>query len=434
MAALAGVFVLAACSPRDDSLDPTVAPERTPSAATTATRQATERPAATEMPGDAAFDASRALEHVRVLSVDIGERLAGTEGEDQAVAYIRGELESYGYDVEVQPFEFSPERYGLAFVELPELDLAALRLDGSATGSVTGQAVYVGLGSQEDVDAVAVAGKIAIADRGVISFRAKYEAVLEAGALGLIVVNSEPGALPFADLDTRARFPVVAVPGETGEALMVVAAAEAVITIDAPGDGTGSSVNVVASAPGTERCEILVGGHHDTVPAAPGANDNASGVGHVLELARAMAADGMDEGLCFATFGAEEHGLFGSDQLARDLDSASELPEIMVNLDVTGIGGVVEVIGSERLRDIAIDLGSGAGIEVVRSQLPANAGSDHQSFQAQGVEVLFFTSGEFGTIHSPQDTFEALEADEMDRVGQVALLVLRAEFERIAGD
>jgi aminopeptidase YwaD len=236
------------------------------------------------------------------------------------------------------------------------------------------------------------------------------------------------------NLDTNASFPVVAVAGDDGPALLAVASAGAEVTVSVPADEVGRSLNVVARAPGTETCELLVGGHHDTVPAAPGANDNASGVGDVLELARAMADDGMDEGLCFATFGAEEHGLFGSAQLAADMDRADALPALMLNLDVTGIGDAVEAIGAERLRQIAISFGEAEGIEVVRSSLPANTGSDHESFAAEGVEVLFFTSGEFATIHSPEDTFDAVQQDELGRIGRIALLLVRAELERIAGD
>jgi aminopeptidase YwaD len=426
-------FALLACSERDANLGRFSSPERT---ATERAATATLVPEATATPSGTAptFDAARALEHVRVLSVEIGERLAGTAADDAALAYVAAQLESYGYDAAMQPFEFAPERFGTAAVLVPEGELAALRLEGSGTGAVTGEAVYVGLARQTDVDAVAVAGKVAIADRGAISFQSKYLALREAGAIGVIVINSEPGPLPYGNLDTRAIFPVVSVAGADGPALMVAAAAAAEITIDVPDDDVGHSANVLAAAPGTDRCQILVGGHHDTVPAAPGANDNASGVAHVLELARAMAEDGLDQGLCFATFGAEEHGLFGSARMAADMAEADSLPELMINLDVTAIGNSVEVIGSRRLRDLAIEFGDETGIEVLRSQLPANAGSDHQSFADEGVEVVFFTSGEFGAIHSPQDTFDAVEEDEIERIGKIVLLLLRNELERIAGD
>ncbi len=177
---------------------------------------------------------------------------------------------------------------------------------------------------------------------------------------------------------------------------------------------------------------MLVGGHFDTVPSAPGANDNASGVANTLELARALAADGLDEGLCFAAFGAEESGLNGSKALVADLKSRGALPAYMVNLDVTGIGGRVEVIGTGPASQVALRLAKEAGIEAVPSRLPPNSGSDHQSFADAGVETVYFTSGDFSTIHSPEDVAAAIDQAMLDRIGDSALLTVRALLEEVA--
>ena len=136
--------------------------------------------------------------------------------------------------------------------------------------------------------------------------------------------------------------------------------------------------------------KILVGGHHDTVPGSPGGNDNSSGTAHVIELARLLAADGLDEGLCFATFGAEELGLLGSDYLAGEWEELGVLPRFMVNLDVTGTGDVVAVIGTERLVDQALAIAVGLEVPAAESSLPPNAGSDHSSFEVsrRGGRVL----------------------------------------------
>ena len=175
-----------------------------------------------------------------------------------------------------------------------------------------------------------------------------------------------------------------------------------------------------------ERCEVIVGGHHDTVPGAPGANDNASGTATVLELARAFAADGLDPGLCFATFGAEESGLHGSQALAARLQHEGTLPRLMVNLDVTGIGTSVQVIGSPQPAQRALELARQLGIPAERDELPANAGSDHASFARLGVPVVFFTSGDFQGIHSPADVAERVDPAELDRVGDLAYATIKA--------
>ena len=65
----------------------------------------------------------------------------------------------------------------------------------------------------------------------------------------------------------------------------------------------------------------------------------------VIELSRAFAVDGPHPGLCFVTFGGEEWGFHGSKALVVQLQSAGQLPEFMVNLDMTGVGSDVQVVG-----------------------------------------------------------------------------------------
>ena len=68
--------------------------------------------------------------------------------------------------------------------------------------------------------------------------------------------------------------------------------------------------NVVATIPGTAEGTIVVGAHHDTkdIPDFVGANDGASGVAVVLELARVLAAEAPLDGpsISLALFDAEE--------------------------------------------------------------------------------------------------------------------------------
>ena len=70
----------------------------------------------------------------------------------------------------------------------------------------------------------------------------------------------------------------------------------------------GESVNVVAVAPGTDLSQphLVVGAHLDTVPQAPGAVDNASGVSVVLEAARLAMVRPPPQPVVFVAFGAEE--------------------------------------------------------------------------------------------------------------------------------
>jgi len=70
----------------------------------------------------------------------------------------------------------------------------------------------------------------------------------------------------------------------------------------------GESVNVIAVAPGTDRSEphLVLGAHLDTVPQAPGAVDNASGISVLLETARLAMLEPPPQPVVFVAFGAEE--------------------------------------------------------------------------------------------------------------------------------
>lgn len=76
------------------------------------------------------------------------------------------------------------------------------------------------------------------------------------------------------------------------------------VSFELPNGST--SRNVVATWPGPARRRVLIGAHLDTVPGSPGANDNASGVAVVLELARVFAGTREADGIRFVAFGAEE--------------------------------------------------------------------------------------------------------------------------------
>lgn len=380
--------------------------------------------------GPAEHDGARAMAHLRKLADE--PRVSGTAAEQRGAEYIAEQLRAYGYTVEVMAFDFDTDPFRAGEVRVEGASIEAVTLAGSPGGKVRAPSIYVGVADEVGIGGRDLSGRVAVADRGTLNFGVKYENVKAAGAIGLVVVNNRPGWFS-GNLTTGATIPVVGVTQEEGRALVEAAKDGREVEIDAPPTaGPTGALNVIARAAAGARCTVLVGGHFDTVPSAPGANDNASGVANTLELARALAADGLDEGLCFAAFGAEESGLNGSKALVADLKSRGALPAYMVNLDVTGIGGRVEVIGTGPASQLALRLAKEAGIEAVPSRLPPNSGSDHQSFADAGVETVYFTSGDFSTIHSPEDVAAAIDQAMLDRIGDSALLTVKALLEEVA--
>jgi Zn-dependent M28 family amino/carboxypeptidase len=79
--------------------------------------------------------------------------------------------------------------------------------------------------------------------------------------------------------------------------------------VDEPFESRGKRVcNIIAEKPGTARREemILVGAHYDSVHGSPGANDNGSGMGALLEVARLLADQALPRTVRFVAFVNEE--------------------------------------------------------------------------------------------------------------------------------
>ncbi|MBS1110498.1 MAG: putative peptidase, partial [Anaeromyxobacteraceae bacterium] len=109
--------------------------------------------------------------------------------------------------------------------------------------------------------------------------------------------------------------------------------------------------NVVARVAGRGRGPaVLVSAHHDSVPAGPGAADDASGVAIVLEMARVLRAEPAAADVIFLVDDAEESGLGGAEAFLAD-PAAHEVGAV-VNLEARGTGGpslLFETTGSGAL-------------------------------------------------------------------------------------
>ncbi|WP_205857714.1 M28 family metallopeptidase, partial [Phytoactinopolyspora endophytica] len=160
--------------------------------------------------------------------------------------------------------------------------------------------------------------------------------------------------------------------------------------IDVP---EGESANVVADPSGFDPDDpyVIIGAHLDTVPQAPGAEDNASGVAVVMELARMAAAEPPAVPVRFIAFGAEEprgegddlHH-FGSQQYVADMSSNDKDALVaMVSLDRVGVAGdhVPACTGGTGTTDIRDALIAAAEEIDVPVDACENRASDHWSFE-----------------------------------------------------
>ena len=81
---------------------------------------------------------------------------------------------------------------------------------------------------------------------------------------------------------------------------------------------------------------ILIAAHYDGVPGTPGADDNATGVAVLLELARKFAAEPVKYPLRLVAFDMEEYGLLGSAEYAALLHEQRQPLRLMISLEMLG--------------------------------------------------------------------------------------------------
>ena len=193
----------------------------------------------------------------------------------------------------------------------------------------------------------------------------------------------------------------------------------------------GTSQNILAEPPDFDAAEdhVVIGAHLDTVAVSPGAEDNASGVAVLLELARLLRRTAPELPVQLIAFGAEEprgrgdawHH-FGSQQLVADLSRAERRGIVaMVSLDRVGVrAGYVPVCraGAEGM-GLRADLrraGRRAGVPTRPCQ---NTSSDHWSYQKAGIPAVRIGSVPYPGYHSPGDVVAGIDRRQVDRVGRL---------------
>lgn len=99
-------------------------------------------------------------------------------------------------------------------------------------------------------------------------------------------------------------------------------------------------VNIVlhlpASAGPSPKAPLLIGAHYDAVPGSPGADDNASGVAVLLELARSLAESPIQRPVRLVAFDLEEYGLQGSTHYAERLYQQKQPLAAAISLEMLG--------------------------------------------------------------------------------------------------
>ena len=188
------------------------------------------------------------------------------------------------------------------------------------------------------------------------------------------------------------------------------------------------SRNIIALSPSFEPKKKfkVVTGHYDHLGGygsevyIPGANDNASGVAMMLDL----AGDLNNRNICFIAFSGEEVGLLGSKYFVENPLFTVDNIDLVINLDLMGAGseglmienGVELSKTSELMEKIN---GKGSFVKEIKKRKNA-PNSDHYPFTEKGINAIFlYTLGEVGGYHNVFDIKEKLEYDSYSSLYQL---------------
>ncbi len=203
-----------------------------------------------------------------------------------------------------------------------------------------------------------------------------------------------------------------------------------------------STQNVVAILYGNsnELSEeyIVIGAHHDhlgmggtgsgsrmpdSIAVHHGADDNASGVAALLELASNMASKQSrnKRSILFVSFGAEEMGLVGSKYFVSNLPVPASQIKTMINLDMIGRlkkDSVLTIGGTGTAKEMDEILSTFENdLPFKISRQPDGYGpSDHAAFYAASIPVLFFTTGAHEDYHTPLDTWDKINISGLEAI------------------
>jgi aminopeptidase YwaD len=210
--------------------------------------------------------------------------------------------------------------------------------------------------------------------------------------------------------------------------------------------------NIVAEKKGmgSPNSVFILGAHYDTVSGSPGADDNASAIAVLLEVARNIQAVPLGSTVRLIAFSLEEYDYVGSMHYVKSLKKGEEKILGMISLEMVGfigprqdyppylnpkyypnVGDFIAIIGNEAAKELLeivcgsfkthipqlpleflIVPGKGEGMEEVRL-------SDHCTFWDQGFKALMITDTAFlrnPNYHLPSDSMETLDFEFMKHV------------------
>lgn len=379
--------------------------------------------------------------HWRELCVRIGERRAGSAGEAAAAEYCLRQFAALGLaNVHSEPFPCVTLRRAAVDLFLGGgkkfQRVAARALTGAPSTPgrklIESDLVWIEMPEQAERKLTrALQGKVVALFGPLPTNLALHRRLVACRPLAVIHVDDR---LPFDWVKDDGTYPswvrqygmppTITIPYRIAWEIRRQGKTRARIRV-AVDSGPGESQNVTAEIPGRrpDLPLVLFGSHHDTQCNNVGADDNASGVVALLELARRLSRRPPLRTVRFVSFGTEEQLSVGSAVYARKHRRAMDQIGVVLNIDSAS-----SVLGHQTLwRSGTAAFGkwlmrglAQAGLDAQEDAKP-NPFADHFPFSVFGVPAVTFYRGNMNSgmrwqHHSAHDNLENVSVAELERV------------------
>ncbi|WP_137289737.1 M28 family peptidase [Natronorubrum halophilum] len=365
-------------------------------------------------------------DHLEEL-VDIGNRMAGSDGEREAAELTRDALESAGArNARLDSFDVQGWTRGGSSIAAGDTTQECIALPRSPSERVAAPLVDLGYGLPAEFEERDLEGAIVMVRSDIpahhgryIHRREKYYRAVENGAVGFVYRNHVEGCLPptgsvGTDEQPIGEIPAVGVSSEVGARLARRFDGDEIeLAVDAAIHAARSQNVHAELGPDTDE-RVLVTSHVDAHDIAEGASDNGAGTAMLVEIATALAdrEAALETRVEFVAYGAEEVGLVGSSHHAESTDR--ETIAAIVNNDGVVSDRTLSLTthGFDELEAAANDVAERYDhpIETIPKLGPH---SDHWPFVRRGVPGYHVksTSDDVGRGwgHTFADTLEKLE-------------------------
>ncbi|OGO62132.1 MAG: hypothetical protein A2029_12670 [Chloroflexi bacterium RBG_19FT_COMBO_47_9] len=395
-----------------------------------------------------------ALHHIEEIC-RFGNRFVGMEGDFLTLSYIEDKFLKARLKIEHTPIRAPTFVERKAEILLSDTGIKLTGLSPyftvSSHGKIRGELVDIGQGQETDYVGVDVRGKIVVITETQLGFAIFWlgpysELASRHGAIGMIVIHPFPWpyrmSMEAGNISTENRFvkqqvPAICISAIDGMTLMHYLGQgkhNAILEVDTSIYDVDSTVlsGVVEGYEIPEERIVIMSHRDHAIP--PGANDNGSGLGCLIELARVLGQQKLRRSIEFICTPAEEGGSPGMSQYVQAHKDRMNKVKAAINLDMFSTGGRLQLVESGQWHDTDMFMFSPWLLEALETaaddmgyhvgRYAASSTSDETRFLMEGVPSAWFWKPDDVYYHSIHDTPDKVDANSLKAVSDITALTV----------